>query len=160
MRNDCQRVGPARSAPHGKVAALALLLLLGGSGMAAAQVAPPVATQASVANSSEGSSTITANTTFQLLWAATAAGGPYRRGCLVLNTAAHEQYVYFQGPGMTPPTAGNSSALRASSIPLDPPQGANLQGGSVSCGTGTGSALQDSIWISGTINDTFVAKQQ
>lgn len=160
MVNSNKPVVRARLGACTLVMVAVLPLFLGVSGMAHAQVAPPVSTQASPVTSGEGSSTITASTTFQLLWGATASGGPYRRGCLLINTSTHEQYAYFQGPGMTTPTAGNSSTLRASSVPLDPPAGSNLLGGSVLCSTGTGSALQDAIWISGTIGDTFVAKQQ
>lgn len=157
---DKRVIGSARVLPA-LLAGASVLLLLGLSGMAQAQVAPPVSTQASAANSGEGSSTIIATTTFQLLWAAVPPGSlGLRKGCLILNTSTHEQYVYFQGPGMTTPTAGNSAALQAKSLPLDPPTSPNLQGGNVSCATSTGSALQDAIWISGTIGDVFVAKQQ
>lgn len=112
----------------------------------------------------EGSGTITTSNVFQRVFAAPVPGqgtGAFRRGCLVQNNSSHEQYVYFQGPGMTTPTSGNSAALEASAIALDPSQASGgKQGGSVSCATGGGSVLQDSIWIAGTSGDSFVAKQQ
>lgn len=129
----------------------------------AQQQGQAVTTSPAPANSGEGSGSITTTTTFQLIFAARANGagtGQARHGCTVENTATHEQYVYFQGPGMVVPTAANSSALQAVSFPLDPPAGSNKQGGSVYCATNTGTALQDAIWISGTQSDTYVAKQQ
>lgn len=130
----------------------------------AQQPGQAVTTSPSVANSGEGSGTIASSDVFQLVFAATNNGvgtGAIRRGCLVQNTSGHVQYVYFQGPGMTVPTSANSSTLEGKAIGLDPSQvSGGKQGGSVSCATGAGSALQDAIWIAGTSGDAFVAKQQ
>lgn len=141
-------------------AGLAAALLLGLSGMAQAQVASTVTTQPSAANSGEGSGTLASSDVFQLVFSAPPSG-VQRRGCLLQNNSTHVQYVYFQGPGMTAPTSGNSGALEAKAVGLDPSQVASgKQGGSVSCATGAGGALQDSVWVAGTSGDTFVAKQQ
>ncbi len=138
------------------------LLLLASSDLHAQQA---VVTQPGKANSGEASSTIVASDVFQLVWASHAqpngasTNGP-RSGCLVVNNSTHTQWVYFQGPGMTTPTAGNSSTLEAVSIPLTAAGLANTAGGNVSCATGAGQTLQDAVWIAGTMGDTYVAKQQ
>ena len=139
--------------------ASALVLVLGLVGQASAQQAPPVQTQPSSGNSGEASSTIASSSLFQLVWAASTPP-QFRRGCLILNNSTHQQWVYFQGPGMATPTSGNFSTIKAESVPLNVASAANAAGGWVSCGTGDGVVLQDAVWIGGTISDTYVAKQQ
>lgn len=124
-----------------------------------------VVTQPGKANSGDASGTIASSNVFQQIWGSTA--GPdgagqsgQRAGCLVLNNAGHREWVYFQGPGMTTPTSANSSTLEASAVPLEAAPATNGQGGYVYCNTGAGQVLQDSVWIAGTIGDTYVAKQQ
>lgn len=142
---------------------LAIALLLGSALDSRAQQA--VVTQPGQANSGEASGTIASSTLFQQIWPSSAnpaSSGSlgHRNGCLVLNNSPDQQWVYFQGPGMTTPTSANFAAIKAESIPLEPAQSANLLGGDVSCATGGGQILQDAIWIAGTISDTYVAKQQ
>lgn len=139
------------------------LLLAGACDVKAQTPGQPVTTQPSSANSGEGSGTIAASNVFQQIFPATTTNGTgaTRKGCAVQNVSADEQFVYFQGPGMVAPTAGNSSSLEAKAFALDPTQvSGGKQGGSVSCATGAGGVLQDSVWIAGTIGDNFVAKQQ
>lgn len=133
---------------------------LGRAPAQAQQGTTPVQTLPSPAQSGEGSGTLAGSNQFQLVFAAGVSGGPQRRGCVVQNTSSHEQWVYFQGPGMLAPTNGNSATLEASAFPLDPPSGSGKAGSWVSCATGAGGALQDSVWIAGTSGDSFVAKQQ
>ena len=133
--------------------------------LALAQAGQNVVTQPGKANSGDASSTITSSTLFQLVFSSTAnpsSGGTSgsRVGCLLLNNSTDRQWVYFQGPGLPAPTSGTFTATKAKSIPLEAAAATNGQGGWVSCGTLTGVALQDAIWIAGTANDTFVAKQQ
>lgn len=142
---------------------LALGLLMASAVDSRAQ--SPVLTQPGQANSGEGSGTLAATDTFQLIWASarnpTSIGSlGYRNGCLVLNNSTHTEWVYFQGPGMDTPNASNAAAIKAKSIPLTAATVANTLGGYVNCITGAGQALQDAVWIAGTQNDTFVAKQQ
>jgi hypothetical protein len=138
----------------------AALLLLMVSPLAAQQQGATVVTSPSIANSGDASGTITATGTFQLIWAAVPSNQK-RAGCLVLNNAVNRQWVYFQGPGMTTPTAGNAATIKAASVPLEPASVVNAQGGFVSCSiTGAGATLQDAVWITGTAADTYVAKQQ
>lgn len=124
-----------------------------------AQAQQAVVTSPSKANTNEGSGTIVATDVFQSIWAAVTSGNA-RGGCLVLNNSTNRQWVYFQGPGMTTPTAGNVATIKAASIPLEPATVVNALGGTVSCADGAGGVLQDRVWIAGTISDTFVAKQQ
>lgn len=145
-----------------KIAAGILLLGLAIGQKALGQQA--VVTQPGAANSGDASGTIVATNVFQLVWAGQgpANGGNYqRRGCLVLNNSStNRQWVYFQGPGMTTPTAANAATIKAASVPLEAAPAANGMGGYVSCATGAGQTLQDAVWIAGTIGDTYVAKQQ
>lgn len=143
---------------------LAGLLLAGLTVGPKAWAQAPVVTQPGAANSGDASGTLAATNVFQLVWAGQGPsnGGNFqRRGCLVLNNSAtNRQWVYFQGPGMTTPTAGNAATIKAASIPLEAAPAANGQGGYVSCATGAGQTLQDAVWIAGTIGDSYVAKQQ
>lgn len=144
-----------------KAAALGLLVL--GAGEVRAQQA--VVTQPGVANSADASGAIVSSTLFQQIWPSSAnpgSGGPsgHRAGCLVLNNSTDEQWVYFQGLGMPTPTSGNFATIKAESIPLNVAAATNDAGGLVTCATGSGQTLQDSVWIAGTSGDTYVAKQQ
>lgn len=116
-----------------------------------------VVTQPGAALSGDASGTIAVTNTFQQVWGNTVNtsgnGGTsgQRKGCLIINTSTNRQWVYF-GP--------LAFATKASAIPLEPATAINALGGYVSCATGSGSTLQDQISITGTANDTFVAKQQ
>lgn len=155
-------MGITRSSRFSRLIALGLLLGLLSLGPAQGQQtgANPVATQPSVGNSGEGSGTIAVTNTWQQVWPAQIGSSPARRGCLVLNNSTDRQWVYFQGPGMAMPAAGNASTIKAASVPLEPASATNALGGWVTCNAGTGSVLQDSVWITGTMGDTYVAKQQ
>lgn len=109
-----------------------------------------VVTQPSRALSGDASSTIAATNTFQSIWDATAVDTP-RRGCLIINNSTDRQWVFF-GP--------LASATKATAIPLEPASATNALGGSVNCATAGGSILQDQVSITGTQNDTFIAKLQ
>lgn len=153
----------SRSESLGLLLAAGLMLLGTSDWKATAQQA--VVTQPGKANSGEASSTLASGSLFQRIWASTAgANGAgqagQRAGCLVLNNSTDRQWVYFQGPGMTAPTAGNFTAIKAVSIPLEAATATNAMGGYVTCATGAGQAVQDSVWIAGTMGDTYVAKQQ
>lgn len=140
-------------------AVLSTVLLLGLSGMAQAQDGQVVQTAPTVAYSGDASSTIVSSVLFQQIWAGV-SGSQRRKGCLVLNNSTGQQWVYFQGPGMTTPTAGNFTTIKAASIPLNVASATNAGGGWVQCVTQAGSALQDAVWIAGTAGDSYVAKQQ
>lgn len=129
-----------------KVALFAAMVLLGQCGMALAQQA--VVISPSVANSGDASGSITATNVFQQVWAQVSSS-QRRAGCLIINNSTDRQWVYF---GAVP--------TKATSIPLEAAAATNGLGGFVSCATGGGGILQDQVWITGTINDTFVAKQQ
>lgn len=124
-----------------------------------------VVTQPGQGNSGEGSGTIASSSLFQQIWPSarnpsSSGTSGSRAGCLVLNNSTDRQWVYFQGPGMAAPTAGNFATLKAESVPLEPATATNAMGGYVICATSTGLALQDAVWIAGTLGDTYVAKQQ
>lgn len=135
------------------VAGLLLGFLAIGPG-AAQQGAPPVSTIPGSGNSGNASSTLS-SANFQLVWAAT--GGIKRTGCLVIDTATHAQWVYFQGPGMITPTSGNTATIKASSVPLVASGSSGIN--AVQCSAGV-IALQDAVWIAGTSGDAFYAAQQ
>ena len=134
---------------------VALVMLMLGCCEVNAQQA--VVTQPGAALSVDASGTIAVTNTFQQIWPNTSNtpgnGGTsgQRKGCLIANTSTDRQWVYF-GP--------LASATKASAIPLEPASSVSALGGYVSCATGSGSTLQDQVSITGTANDTFVAKQQ
>lgn len=115
----------------------------------------PVITQPSVGNSANASGTIASTNTWQVIWNAATILSP-RRGCIVVNNATHEEWVYFQGPTDAAPSGSASEAL---AIPLNVATANNAAGGSLNCTIG-GVVLQDKVWITGTSGDTFVAEQQ
>lgn len=124
-------------------AALLLPILLQGQGL--------VTTQGGAISSGDLSSTIAVTNTFQSIALAANTGGRRARlSCLIINNSTNRQWVFF-GP--------IASATKAKSIPLEAAPAANALGGNVTCTIG-GSVLQDQISITGTMGDTFVAKQQ
>lgn len=137
--------------------------LLAPSWAIAQQGAPPVTTFPSGANSGNACSgagcTVASSSLFQQIWAATDSTRK-RTGCLVMNVSTHGQYVYFQGPGMVTPTAGNYAIVQALSVPLNPVASPAVAGGWVQCANGAGATLQDSVWIGGTAGDAYYANQQ
>lgn len=141
------------------LAPLALLLLA-----STAQAQQAVVTSPNWNNSGNNSSSIADGSQFQQVWASqanpTSNGGGHRQGCLVINVSTHRQWVYFQPPGGTTPTAGNTATIKDLAIPLEAATAANAQGGYVSCATGAGGALQDTVWILGTTADKFFAARQ
>ena len=86
------------------------------------------------------SGTVASSNVFQSIQVATAT----RNGCLIVNSAATEQWVFFGPIG---------SATEATSVPLQPGQ-------YVSCATGSGGVLTDQVSITGTASAAFVANFQ
>ena len=128
--------------------ALALLLSMIGSAVAQS----PVITQPQAVTSLNASGTITTTNTFQQVFAAggSAPGGAgIRQSCLILNTSADEQWVFF-GP--------LASATKATAVPLPAATSSSISG--ISCSNGSGGTLQDQVSITGTSADTFFAARQ
>jgi len=114
----------------------------------------PVVTMPMAVTSTNASGTITVTNTFQQIWPATSGstggGAGVRRGCIVVNTGTHVQYVFF----------GSGTATTATSIPLNPASVAGQLGGYVTCGSVGGTVAQDQVQITGTAGDTFTAMQE
>jgi hypothetical protein len=145
---------------HGKMllrAAKKLLkvLVLGlGLSPSLALAQQPVQTLPSPPSSVHNDGTITVTNTFQSVFAQSGqSANPStrpRQGCLIQNTGSNPMWV-FAGP--------IASATKNTSFQLVP-VGTGVQGGSFSCSTGAGGAIQDQISITGTSGDTFAATQQ
>lgn len=105
-----------------------------------------VATQPQPVVSTNVSGTVAVTNTFQSVVPANSLN----KGCLVQNTGSNLMFVYFG------PIAG---ATKAKSFQLRAP-GTGIQGGWVSCATGTGAVITDQVSVTGVATDTFTAAYQ
>ena len=113
-------------------------------------IGQPVQTLPSPVATVDGSGSIALTGTFQSIWAQASPLGS-RNGCLVVNEGTHVMYLFF---------GQLTSASTAASLPLNPATTAGQAGGSGTCATNAGGAIQDQVSVEGTQGDQFAAKRE